>query len=110
MAMKSPHQLIAHAARLLDLRGDVPGAVNALREALALAQQQQDRISQIQASAFLGELLIASGDHEEAIGLFRGVVALAEDKAVEPDLVEHEVRVSRQHLAELSSPGKGPRP
>ena len=96
--MSKAQQLIAHAARLLDLKGDVAAAEQALRDAMATASAEHRVAWEAQAMTFLGELLLKQKRHEEALALFRRVVHLGENSEIP---IAHEVQICREHLIEI---------
>ena len=98
--MSKAQQLIAHAARLLDLKGDVAGAEQALRDAIATASAEHRVGPEVQAITFLGELLLEQERREEALALFRRVVDLGKNIDDE-DLIAREVQICREHLDDL---------
>jgi hypothetical protein len=100
--MSKPRQLIDHAGRLLDLRGDVVGAEAALREAIRLSKSEGDLVTQAQASAFLGELLVETARLDDSLVLFQDVLRLAGDFGGDTASVDNEVRIARDHLAKAA--------
>lgn len=92
-------QLMNHAARLLDMRGDIAGAENALREAIRLSESQSDWVMQARAAAFLGEVLAGIDRAEEAVPLFESVLNLATQPGHDGCEIDHELRTAREHLA-----------
>ena len=97
--MSKAQQLIAHAARLLDLKGDIAAAEQALREAIVTASAEHRVALEAQAMTFLGELLLEQNRPEEALALFRRVVHLGENTEIP---IAHEVQICREHLIEMA--------
>ncbi|HEX7705004.1 MAG TPA: hypothetical protein VF701_00950 [Thermoanaerobaculia bacterium] len=92
-------QLIAHAACLLDFGNDQQGATGKLRQAIEAARQTRNLIDEVQARAFLGELLLETDCQREAIEQFEHVLNLARGGSVDLDSIEQELRTARQHLS-----------
>ena len=100
--MSNAQQLIGHAARLLDLKGDTVGAERALREAIASASLEGHITSEAQAATFLGELLLELGRRDEALVLFRNVVDRVATSD-EQEVVSREIQICQDHLAAASA-------
>jgi hypothetical protein len=96
----SAEQLIYKAALLLDEGEDVAGAEAALREAVALSEIANHHVERLQATTFLGELLMQTEREEEAFERFREVLALAPLFEGDPALIADAVHAARAYLGE----------
>ncbi|MEO8033146.1 MAG: hypothetical protein ABI837_01855 [Acidobacteriota bacterium] len=94
----SAELLIYKAATLLEEDDDVAGAELALREAIALSEISNRHVERIQATTFLGELLIQTEREEEARQRFQEVLALAPLFEGDPELIEDAVIAARGYL------------
>jgi len=99
--MNSADQLLYNASLLLEEEGDSDGAIETLREAIALAEIAPYPLQLLRARLFLGELLLELDREEEASLELREVLALAPQFADDPTAVDLEVAAATEHLARL---------
>ena len=97
-------QLIHKAAALLDLREDQPGAVIALQQAIAVADDAGATIPGIEARVFLAEvLLLRPGSETSARGLLHAALALGARFTDDPDLVRPLLRKAEELLSGMNA-------
>jgi tetratricopeptide (TPR) repeat protein len=106
--MNSADQLLYNASLLLEDEGDIEGAMDAIHEAIALAEVAKYPLQLLRARMFLGELLLELGRDDEARAEFEEVLRLAPQFADDPDAVDQEVAVAGEHLARLESDNATP--
>jgi tetratricopeptide (TPR) repeat protein len=94
----SAQQLIYKAALILDDNGDTEAAEATLREAINLSEIAGRPVEHIQATIFLGELLMACERSEEALLLFEEALALNRNFTGDPDLVKNEIETANDYL------------
>jgi tetratricopeptide (TPR) repeat protein len=84
-------------ARVLAKKGDLPGAENLAREAVAIAQETDDILARGDAAMALGEVLQAAGKGAEAIPFVQDAARIYEAKGILPYL--DKARVLARELA-----------
>lgn len=92
----SAQQLIQLAAMLIEDSNDIAAAESALRDAINVATVAGRTLELIQAKTFLAELLLQSGEIDEAHELFGDILAHANDPSIEEGSVEYEVRRAKE--------------
>jgi tetratricopeptide (TPR) repeat protein len=99
----SADQLIYKAAMLLEEQQDVEGALEALHDALVLAQIANHPVQLIRAKTVLGELLVQIDQPGEAIKEFRDIVRIAEAFDGDQAEISEEVESARDWLKKLDT-------
>lgn len=97
MQVNSAQQLMYAAASMIE-DGDLEGAEESLREAIALADVAHRFVERLQASCFLGELLAETGRETEAREQFEIVLAIADAIPEVVSDVEDEIEAARSYL------------
>lgn len=100
--MNSADQLLYSASLLLEEEGDTEGAMDALHEAITLAEVAKYPLQLLRARMFLGELLLELGRDDEACAEFDAVLRLAPAFADDPGAVDQEIAAAKEHLAQLT--------